>query len=144
MVIQPSSAAPEPKSPSIDLRGVTVLVVDDDLDALDTITAVLVHAHAAVVTAGSVEDALRMLRTTRPDVIISDIGMPDCNGYQLMRMVRSRTVAEGGSTPAIALTGHTSVEDHTRALLAGYQVHLGKPITAGDLLGAIHALSWKG
>ncbi len=128
-------------SPPIELRGVTVLVVDDELDTLGLIETVLECAHAKVVTARSVQDALALLRTARPDIIVSDIDMPGCDGYQLMRMVRSRTADEGGRTPAIALTGHTRPLDQTRAFLAGYQVHLSKPIDAVTLLRTINEIA---
>ncbi|CAN5755666.1 hypothetical protein BH11MYX3_BH11MYX3_38850 [soil metagenome] len=128
-------------SPPLELRGVTVLVVDDEPETLGIVETVLDCAHARVVTARSVEAALTLLRTERPDIIVSDIDMPGCDGYQLMRMVRSRTAEEGGRTPAIALTGHTRALDQTRAFLAGYQFHLGKPIDAVTLLRAISEIT---
>ncbi len=128
-------------SPPIELRGVTVLVVDDEAETLGLVETLLSCAHAKVVTAGSVQDALTLLRTARPDIIVSDIDMPGCDGYQLMRMVRSRTFEEGGRTPAIALTGHTRALDQTRAFLAGYQIHLSKPIDAATLLRTINEIT---
>ena len=139
MAIQNSASTPArvpspTTNPVIDLRGVKILVVDDDPDARDGLAMLLLEAHAEVVLAESAFSALRMLRTTRPDIIVSDINMPDGDGYQLMRMVRSRTPDEGGWTPAIALTGHVDPLDQTRALLAGFQVHLAKPIGALELM----------
>ncbi len=128
-------------SPPVELRGVTVLVVDDELETLGLVETVLDLAHAKVVTARSVQEAIILLRTARPDIIVSDIDMPGCDGYQLMRMVRSRTVDEGGRTPAIALTGHTRALDQTRAFLAGYQIHLSKPIDAVTLLRTIYEIT---
>ncbi len=125
----------------IDLRGLKILVVDDDPDGLFLIETLLEGAHARVVTADTAASALRALRSTRPDVIVSDIDMPDGDGYQLMRMIRSRTADEGGWTPAIALTGHAGTLDHTRALLAGFQVHLAKPIGAAELLITIRSVA---
>ena len=126
--------------PPIELRGVTVLVVDDDEPMLEALQHLLATAHARVVTARSVDEAITSLVRTKPDVIVSDINMPDRDGHQLLRMVRSRTVAEGGATPAIALSGYTSQNDKTRALLAGYQVHLSKPVSAGELLVTIRSV----
>jgi CheY-like chemotaxis protein len=125
----------------VQLDGISVLVIDDDVAALELFEAVLTDAHARVLTATSVFEALRALRTARPHVIVSDIDMPGCDGYQLMRMVRGRTPEEGGATPAIAVTGYTRPEDQTRALLAGYQVHLAKPIKPLELILTIKLLA---
>jgi CheY-like chemotaxis protein len=127
-------------NPVIDLRGLKIMVVDDEPDTRDGLAMVLLAAHADVVLAESAFSALRLLRTARPDIIVSDINMPDGDGYQLMRMVRSRTQEEGGWTPAIALTGHVDPLDQTRALLAGFQVHLAKPIGALDLMITIKSV----
>lgn len=144
MAIQEIRSSPRIEVPPIDLRGVRVLLVDDDPDDLALVSQVLARAGATVVVAESVEPAVAHFRASRFDVLISDIEMPGCNGYQLMRMLRSRTPAEGGWTPAIALTGHTRTEDHTRALLAGFQLHLGKPLRPVDLLLAIRGLVERG
>ena len=127
-------------NPVVDLRGLTILLVDDDADTRDRLALLLLGAHAEVVLAESAFSALRMLRTARPDIIVSEINMPDGDGYQLMRMVRSRTQEEGGWTPAIALTGHIDPLDQTRALLAGFQVHLAKPIGALELMITIKSV----
>lgn len=123
----------------LSLAGIRVLVVDDDCDALAAIACVLAEAGAEVDIAHGVEDALSLLKA-RPDVVVSDIGMPGCDGLQLMRMVRARMAGSGGSTPAIALTGQTAAIDQTRALLAGYQLHLSKPVRASQLIDAIRDL----
>jgi CheY-like chemotaxis protein len=81
-----------------------------------------------------------VLKTARPDLILSDITMPNGDGYQLVRMVRSRTPEEGGWTPAIALSGYNDPLDQTRALLAGFQVHLAKPVGALELIVAIRGV----
>lgn len=145
MAIQKASPPPvrltTPGPALIELRGIKILLVDDDPDGRLLIETVLEGAHAEVVTADSAASALRALRATRPDVIVSDIDMPDGDGYQLMRMIRSRTCDEGGWTPAIALTGHAGPLDHTRALLAGFQVHLAKPIGIAELLVAIRSVA---
>jgi len=124
----------------MELRGLKILVVDDEPDTRDGLAALLEAAHATVVVAESAFTALDRLRTVRPDVIVSDITMPDGDGYQLMRMVRSRTADEGGWTPAIALTGRVDSLDQTRALLAGFQVHLAKPVGALELMVTIKSV----
>jgi CheY-like chemotaxis protein len=125
------------------LAGVKVLVVDDEPDARELLKCVLVDAGAAVVTAGSAQEALGLVRSARPDVIVSDIGMPERDGYQLMRAVRGLPAAEGGKTPAIALTAFARSEDRTRALLAGYQVHVAKPIELHELMVTIGSLTGR-
>lgn len=139
--LPPVRSDPDPSArPTIVLDGIKILVVDDDPDDLALVATLLGRARADVITAHSVEEAVLRFRTGRFDVVVSDIAMPDCDGYQLMRMLRARTEAEGGRTPAIALTGHTRPEDHTRALLAGYHVHLPKPFAAIELLLTIRGL----
>jgi signal transduction histidine kinase/CheY-like chemotaxis protein len=124
----------------INLSGVTVLVVDDENDARDLVKHVLLQAEATVLTASSADEALALVRTQRPDVIVSDIGMPDKDGYELMREVRRLPATEGGKTPGLALTAFARSEDRTRALLAGYQVHLAKPIDSHELVVTIGSL----
>ncbi|MBL0220521.1 MAG: response regulator [Myxococcales bacterium] len=127
----------------IDLEGLTVLVVDDDADARRLVEMILREVSAEVVTAESADEGLRLMRTLRPDVIVSDIGMPDRDGYQFMRAVRARTASEGGKTPAVALTAFARSEDRTRALLAGYQVHIAKPIEPRELVVTIASLTGR-
>ena len=79
-----------------------------------------------------------------PDVMISDIGMPDQDGYELMRRLRSLPVEKGGATPAIALTGYASKKDRERALSSGYQQHMAKPVEQADMIAAIAALIGRG
>ncbi len=119
---------------NVNLQGVKVLVVDDDSDARELITRVLKECQAEVSTVGSAKDALELLGALRPDVIISDIGMPEKDGYELIRDVRRLSAEGGGRTPAIALTAFARSEDRARALMAGYQAHLAKPIEPQELL----------
>ncbi|HEX2688146.1 MAG TPA: ATP-binding protein [Kofleriaceae bacterium] len=128
------------------LTGVRVLVVDDEHDARELISSVLASVGAVPSTAVSAVEALALLAEHSFDLIISDIGMPERDGYQLMRAVRAMPPERGGKTPAIAVTAFARSEDRTRALLAGYQVHLAKPIephelvvTAGSLTGKVVA-----
>jgi PAS domain S-box-containing protein len=127
----------------VDLEGVKVLVVDDEPDARALIQRVLTHCGAEVCAAPSAADALVELRSFQPHVLVSDIGMPGTDGYQFLRAVRSLTAAEGGNTPAIALTAFARSEDRMRAMMAGYQVHVAKPIEPQELAVTVHSLSGR-
>jgi signal transduction histidine kinase/ActR/RegA family two-component response regulator len=127
-------------TPELSLAGITVLVIDDEADARELLRSVLTDAAAHVLTAASAEEALPLVSQARPDVIVSDIGMPDRDGYQFMRDVRGLPFAAGGKTPAIALTAFARSEDRTRAMLAGYQVHVSKPIEPQELVATIKSL----
>ena len=118
----------DPTVPDL-LRAVDVLVLDDEADARDLITAVLVKAGARVRTAGSADEAIALLREQLPDVVLSDIGMPGEDGFSFIRRVREFAP----DLPAAALTAYASAEDHRRALEAGFQVHVTKPIEPVDL-----------
>ena len=123
------------------LEGLRVLVVEDDPDSRRFIIRVLEECKAVVVAAGSAPEALGVLPRFRPHVLVSDIGMPRVDGYEMMRMLRSRTSKEGGLTPALALTAFASTEDRARALAAGYQRHLAKPVDPTDLVEAVAELA---
>jgi CheY-like chemotaxis protein len=123
------------------LLGVSVLVVDDDEDARDLVCRVLEECKATVFTAGSVDEAIELLKRERPAVMVSDIGMPDEDGYDLIRRVRLLPDAEGGSTPAAALTAFARSEDRTRALRAGYQSHVAKPVEPTELVAVVASLA---
>jgi PAS domain S-box-containing protein len=131
----PSAPARTPALPT--LEGIRVLVVDDDADARDLLGMVLTQARADVVTVASSREALALLEEAPPDVIVSDIGLPEENGYDLIRRVRALAAKNGGEIPAIALTGHARTEDQGRALAAGYQVHVAKPVEPAALISAI-------
>ena len=123
------------------LKGLTVLVVDDDADARELLTAILEHHSARVATAESAAQAYETLESLRPDVIISDVGMPSEDGYSLIRNVRLREARDGlGWRPAIALTAHARVQDRLRALSAGYQAHVAKPVEPAELVAVIASL----
>ena len=124
----------------IHLKGVKVLVVDDESDARELVKRVLQECHAEITTASSASDALDLLSEVRPDVIVSDIGMPERDGYEFIRDVRKLSAEKGGTTPAVALTAFARSEDRTRALMAGYQVHLAKPIEPQELLVTVHSV----
>ena len=122
------------------LVGLRVLVVDDDEDAL-ALLAVLLRRHGAEVSsATSARDALRVLEEVRPDVLVSDVGMPGEDGYSLMRRVRALGPERSGLVPAIALTAYAGDTDRALALRAGFQLHVAKPVDAATLLEAITGL----
>ena len=125
------------------LAGVRVLVVEDEPDARELIRRVLARCEAEVVTAASASEGMERLRARRPDVIVSDIGMKDRDGYQFIRDVRQLPDAEGGRTPAIALTAFARSEDRTRAMMAGYQVHVAKPIEPRELVATVGSLAGR-
>jgi CheY-like chemotaxis protein len=125
----------------ISLDGVRVLVVDDDPDARDLIRRLLEDSAAMVTTTGSAAEALDVLDHFDPHVLVSDIGMPGRDGYDLIHEVRSRGRARGGTVPAIALTAFARSEDRTRALVAGYQMHVAKPVEPTELIASVASLA---
>ena len=125
----------------INLDDLRVLVVDDEPDARELIKRVLMQCNANVITAASAEEGLKILQAEKPDVIVSDIGMPEKDGYQFIREVRKLSASDGGRTPAIALTAFARSEDRTRAMLAGYQVHISKPIEPQELIATVGSLA---
>jgi PAS domain S-box-containing protein len=125
------------------LDGVRVLVVDDDADARDLLRRVLDSAGAQANLAASADEALELLRSDLPQVLISDIGMPDTDGYELIRQVRALSEKEGRQTPAIALTAFARSEDRRRAIAAGYQMHLAKPVDSDELLTMVASLAGR-
>jgi PAS domain S-box-containing protein len=122
------------------LAGVRVLVVDDEPDGRALILRVLEGRGAIAKPASSAEQALEMLSREKFDVLLSDIGMPDMDGYELMRRVQQLDAARAGPIPAIAVTAYARPEDRQRSLLAGYQMHLSKPIEARELVAGIASL----
>ncbi len=123
------------------LRGLRVLTVDDEPDAREIVSAVLTACGSHVVAAASVDEAMLAFDRERPDVLLSDIGMPDADGYALIRRVRARTRAEGSATPAACLTGYASAEDRRRALVAGFTMHVAKPIDPAELVAVVESLA---
>ncbi len=137
-------AASRPLSPGADLEleGVRVLVVDDERDSLELVRRLLKDCKADVLLASSAAEGLQMIGEQPLDVIVSDIGMPDKDGLEMMRELRARG-DQSGKTPAIALTAFARSEDRTRAMLAGFQVHLSKPVEPQELLAAIANLAGR-
>jgi len=124
-----------------DLR---VLVVDDDREALDLAVAILAGAGALVRVCASAPEALEALRTWRPDVLVSDIEMPGEDGYTLIRKVRALGAAEGGHTPAVALTAYGRPQDRGLSLTAGYNMHVPKPVDPGEFTAIIASVAQRG
>ena len=118
-----------------------ILIVDDDPDSLGILEAFLRHHGASVEVARSADAARESIQVAAPDLIISDIGMPGADGYQLIRWLRTRTGEGGRPIPAIALTGYGGDDDRRRALEAGFHVHLAKPVALDELLRAIESLA---
>jgi CheY-like chemotaxis protein len=119
------------------LTGIRVLAVDDEGDTRAMIRGVLEQFGANVLTAGSAEEALEVFPGWKPDVLLFDIGMPQEDGNMLIQKVRQLEAKEGRNTPAIALTAYARVEDRMRALAAGYQMFIPKPVEAGELVVTI-------
>jgi CheY-like chemotaxis protein/two-component sensor histidine kinase len=126
------------------LDGVHVLLVEDDDDSRKLLGTMLRRYGARVTSTKSAAEALEVFEGELPDVMISDIGMPDQDGYELIRKLRTLPVEKGGATPAIALTGYASRKDRERALSSGYQQHMAKPIEQVDMIRAIAALIGRG
>ncbi len=126
-----------------DLSGLRILVVDDEPDARELMRRVLVECRAEVLVAGTADAALEFIQQERPDVLVSDIGMPDVDGYELLRRVRALGHARGGRLPAIALTAFARSEDRTRALRAGFLVHVSKPVEASELIATVASVSGR-
>jgi signal transduction histidine kinase/ActR/RegA family two-component response regulator len=129
-----AAGTPAPAPP---LRGVQVLVVDDDHDALDMLARLLTDAGAAVRTAASATEAMSLLRWIRPDVLVSDLAMPDEDGYSLIRNVRAAERGTDRETPAVALTAYVRLQDRARAVAAGFNMFVEKPVDPDELISVI-------
>lgn len=123
------------------LTGLKVLLVDDDEDGRDLLCDILGVRGAQVVSASSAPQAFSMFQDARPDVIVSDLGMPGEGGLALIRRVRALAPEHGGATPAIAVTGSTSAKDRAGSLDAGFQAHMGKPVDVPELVRLIADLA---
>jgi len=134
---------PVPATPDltlVDLTGRSVLVVDDDRDARELIARILTDCHAKVRIAASAREAFEALRADGPDLLISDLGMPEVDGFELLSWVRGLGRDRGGLTPAIALTAFARSEDRLRALEAGFNSHISKPVEPSELIAAVASL----
>ena len=127
------------------LDGVRVLIVDDDLDTRQMLNAVLSQCEADVVTVASAAEALREMQRLKPDVLVSDLGMPEQDGYELIKKVREMEAhLDAKATPALALTAYAKPEDRVRALAEGYQVHLSKPVEPAEFALVVANLVGRG
>jgi PAS domain S-box-containing protein len=138
-----STPPPPPAEARDDLRGVRVLVVDDEPDALSLIEKILADRGAEVHASASASEALAAIRSFRPAVLVSDIGMPEHDGYWLIDRVRALPPEHGGHAPALALTAFAGPEERARALARGYQIHMAKPLDVNELVAAVAALRRK-
>ncbi len=125
------------------LQGLRVLVVDDEIDGREMLRKVLIDCQAQVTTCASASEAFDLLKSYKPDVLVSDIGMPGEDGYTLIKRVRALEPEFGGQIPAIALTAYTRMEDRLQALAAGFQIHASKPIEPADLIVAVATLTGR-
>ena len=132
----PESGRNSPTTGPHSLSGLRVLVVDDELDTRELVAAVLTTCGAEVVSLGSATEALDQMERQRFDLLISDIGMPEMNGYDLIGRIRQLAEEDGGRTPAIALTAYAGIDDRKRALAAGYEMHIAKPFAPAELISA--------
>jgi signal transduction histidine kinase/CheY-like chemotaxis protein len=142
---EPAVSGAVPGAGQGDLAGVKVLLVDDAPDTLDVLQQILQHSGATTMAASSAGSALAMLEHEQPDVIVSDIGMPEVDGFELIRRIRRRSAGAGGAIPAIALTAFTRQDDRNRAMQAGFNDYLAKPVEPGSLVSHIaHAVGQRG
>ena len=145
---KPTETIAQEKLPDItpeilDLADLRILVVEDDIDALDLITLELTDHGALVTAAKSAADALNLINSTHFDLLISDIGLPETDGYKLIQQIRSRKNKNGDSVPAIALTAYARTADRIRAIAAGYNTHIAKPVETHELVSVVKCLTGR-
>ena len=126
-----------------ELEGLRLLVVDDEADTRMLLKAVLERCGASVTAVSSAGEALAALKETRPDVLISDLGMPEEDGYSLIKKVRALPAKDGGQTPSAALTAYARVEDRMKVLRAGFQIHIPKPVEPAELVAVVANLAGR-
>jgi PAS domain S-box-containing protein len=149
--VESDPASAHPRAPSAvghpthgsNLSHLKVLVVDDDADTLEVLRIILTECGAEVETASSAKEALEALKAQQPDLVISDVGMPHQDGYELMQQIRGMAPEEGGRVPAIALTAFARVEDRLRAFRAGFQMHMSKPIEPAELIAVAASVTGR-
>jgi CheY-like chemotaxis protein len=129
----------------LELAGLSVMIVDDERDAREVLVAMLELRGAEVIAASSAAEAVEALahatNVSMPDVLVSDIGMPGEDGFDLISKIRAMGPERGGNIPAIALTAYARAEDRTRVLAAGFQRHVAKPVEPSSLAGAVASLA---
>jgi CheY-like chemotaxis protein len=119
------------------LDGLRVLVVDDEADARELVMTILKQYGVEVTAVATARQALEVLQQSQPNVLVSDIGMPDEDGYALIRQVRALDAEQGGQIPAVALTAYARAEERIRALAAGFQLHIPKPVNPEELAAVV-------
>jgi CheY-like chemotaxis protein len=122
------------------LEGVKVLILDDEPESLILLSTVLTQSGACVKTAASAEEGFAQVKEWRPDVIVSDIGMPGEDGYSFMRRVKTWMREAGTWIPAVAPTAYARAEDRMKALASGYQIHVPKPVEPAELITVLVSL----
>jgi PAS domain S-box-containing protein len=141
--VHPTASAGVPFDCPPELDGLRLLVVDDEADTRALLKAVLEQCGAFVITVSSAGEALAALKETRPDVLISDLGMPEEDGYALIKKVRALSAEDGGQTPSAALTAYARVEDRMKVLRAGFQIHIPKPVEPAELITVVANLAGR-
>jgi CheY-like chemotaxis protein len=123
-----------------ELYGLKILVVDDDVDSRELIEWVLKRVGAEVTSVGSAREALDVLEREKPHIMVSDIAMPEEDGYTLLKKIRALPPERGGRIPAIALTAHSLVQDRLQSLRAGFQSHVPKPVVPEELVEVVASI----
>lgn len=139
----PGSQTSQPQEPTCNLNGIKILVVDDDTDTREFLAFLLEQSGATVMMVGSAFAALTAVSQFQPDVLLSDIGMPEMDGYQLMQQIRALPPHQGGKVPAIALSAYAGEIDYQRAVAVGFQQHHAKPVEPETLMKAIATLAYE-
>ena len=134
---------PRPTPSKDALDGISILVLDDEKDSREIVKVILEEYGARVFLASSVSQAVNLVKSSHPQIIISDIGMPEEDGYSFIRKVRKLSDEEGGTTPAIALTAFARSEDRKNAFLSGFQVHVTKPVESDELVAVVVSLAGR-
>ncbi|MBD2307556.1 response regulator [Chroococcidiopsis sp. FACHB-1243] len=140
---QPQSQKAETAIAPSSLEGLRIVVVDDEADARDLLNTVLTQYGAKVVTHETARDTIEAIAQFQPHVLVSDIGMPEEDGYALIQRLRQLPPEQGGQIPAIALTAYARTEDRDRALAAGFQRHIAKPVNPDKLAAVVSELARK-
>jgi CheY-like chemotaxis protein len=141
--VHPTASGDVPFDCPPELEGLLLLVVDDEEDTRKLLKTVLEKCGATVIVASSAGEALATLKQSRPDVLISDIGMPEEDGYALIKMVRALPAEDGGQTPSAALTAYARVEDRMKVLRSGFQIHIPKPVEPAELITVVANLAGR-
>jgi len=138
--LQKDSGVP-PESATASLKGLKVMLVEDEFDTREMVAVGLEQSGATVLLAASGREALRVLARQTPDVLISDIGMPEMDGYELLEKIRSEYPPNMRPIPAVALTAFATEQEKERSFEAGYQVHLVKPVTISELVRTVASIA---